>query len=131
MINVAFLVGRVIFGLYWLRAAFHHFTGLDSIAKYAKSKGAPAPRLAVAGSGIMLLLGGLSMIFGAYPTAGITLLVLFLVAASFKFHNYWRTVDPQMKQADQINFMKNMALVGALLMLLAIPQPWPFSQWTR
>ena len=130
MINIAFMVGRIIFGLYWLRAAFHHFKGLDSIAEYAKAKGAPAPKLAVAGSGVVLLLGGLSMILGAYPTVGIVLLVLFLVVASFKFNNYWRVDDAQMKQADQMNFMKNMALVGALLMLLALPQPWPLSQWT-
>jgi putative oxidoreductase len=131
MINAAFIVGRVMLGLCWLRAAFHHFEGLDSIAKYAKSKGAPAPRLTVAGSGIVLLLGGLSIILGAYPTVGIVLLVFFLVVASFKFHNYWSVDDAQMKQADKINFMKNMALVGALLMLLSLPQPWSFSQWTR
>jgi len=51
--------------------------------------------------------------------------VLFLLAASFHFHSYWRVNDAKMKQTDQINFMKNMALVGALLMLMAIPQPWP------
>jgi len=31
--------------------------------------------------------------------------------------------DAKIKQADQISFMKNMALVGALLMLMAIRQP--------
>jgi hypothetical protein len=40
-------------------------------------------------------------------------------------HNFWKDEDPQMKMADRINFMKNMALLGALLMLLAIPLPWP------
>lgn len=131
MINIAFIVGRIIFGLYWLRAAFHHFTSLDHIAEYAKAKGAPAPKLAVAGSGVVLLLGGFSMILGVFPRVGIVLLVLFLVVASFQFHNYWKADGGQMKQADQINFMKNMALVGALLMLLALPQPWPLSQWAR
>jgi putative oxidoreductase len=125
MTNVAFTVGRVLFGLYWLRAGFHHFTALDPIAEYARGKGTPAPKIAVVGSGIVLLIGGLSMILGAYPTGGIVLLVLFLLAASFHFHSYWRVNDAKMKQIDQINFMKNMALVGALLMLMAIPQPWP------
>jgi hypothetical protein len=32
-----------------------------------------------------------------------------------------------MRQADRINFMKNMALVGALLMILILPQPEPLS----
>ena len=131
MTNVAFMIGRILFGLYWLRAAFHHFTALESIAEYARGKGTPAPKFAVAGSGVVLLVGGLSMILGAYPTVGIVLLVLFLLAASFHFHNYWRVDDPKMKQADQINFMKNMALMGALLMLMAVPKPWPLYHWPK
>ena len=59
------------------------------------------------------------------------MLVLFLLAVSFQIHNYWNVDDAQMKQVDQINFMKNMALVGALLMLLAIPQPWLWSVWRK
>jgi len=35
--------------------------------------------------------------------------------------------DAQMKQSDMINFTKNMALVGALLMVLLLPHPWPMS----
>jgi hypothetical protein len=32
-----------------------------------------------------------------------------------------------MKMMQMINFMKNLALWGAILALLFIPQPWPFS----
>jgi hypothetical protein len=33
-----------------------------------------------------------------------------------------------MQQINQrVNFQKNLALMGAALMLLAIPRPWPFS----
>lgn len=31
------------------------------------------------------------------------------------------------KMNEQINFMKNMALLGSTLMFLAIPRPWPLS----
>ena len=131
MINVAFMVGRIIFSLFWLSAAFSHFRGLDHMADYAKAKAVPAPKLAVAGSGVVLLLAGLSMLLGVYPRIGIVLLVLFLLGAAFLFHNYWKVDDAQTKQAEQVNFMKNMALVGALLMLLALPQPWHLSLWAR
>lgn len=131
MIKFAYLVGRIIFGLYWLSAAFHHFKSLDYLAEYAKAKGVPSPKFAVAGSGVMLLMGGLSILLGICPTIGIALLVLFLLAVSFQIHNYWNVDDAQMKQVDQINFMKNMALVGALLMLLALPQPWLWSVWRK
>jgi putative oxidoreductase len=131
VIKFAYLVGRIIFGLYWLSAAFSHFKSLDYLAEYAKAKGMPSPKFAVAGSGVMLLMGGLSILLGICPTIGIALLVLFLLAASFQIHNYWNVDDAQMKQVDQINFMKNMALVGALLMLLAFPQPWLWSVWRK
>jgi putative oxidoreductase len=74
----------------------------------------------------MLLLGGKSVL-GAYPTVGIILLIIFLLGASFQIHNYWKEKNAQARQADKINFMKNMALVWALLMILILPQPWPLS----
>jgi hypothetical protein len=42
-------------------------------------------------------------------------------------HQYWKHTDPMMKINDQVNFMKNIAILGAAWMLLMIPQPWPMS----
>ena len=67
------------------------------------------------------------MLLGVYPKVGIVLLIIFLLGASFPMHDFWNAKDPQAKQADLINFMKNTALVGALLMLLLLPRPWPMS----
>jgi hypothetical protein len=39
--------------------------------------------------------------------------------------------DPQMKMAEMVNFLKNMGLIGLLLMLAAIPRPWPLSLGRR
>jgi putative oxidoreductase len=125
--DIAFLVGRIIFGGYWLMASFNHFKNLNSMSGYAKVKGTPFPELAVAGTGVVLLVGGLSMLLGVYPVSGIILLIIFLLGVSVQMHNFWKVDDAQMKQADMINFTKNMALVGALLMLLLLPHPWPMS----
>jgi len=124
---IAFLIGRIVFGLYWLMSAFNHFKNLNYMSEYAKAKGMPSPKLAVAGTGVILLLGGLSMLLGVYPAVGIVLLIVFLLGVSFQMHAYWKVNDAQMKQLEMINFMKNMALVGALLMLLFLPRPWPLS----
>jgi hypothetical protein len=45
--NIAFLIGRIILGLYWLMAGFNHFKDLDAMSEYAKAKGTPSPKLAV------------------------------------------------------------------------------------
>lgn len=88
-------------------------------------KGVPFPAIAQGMTGLMLLLGGPSIVFGIHPVVGIVLLVAFLVAVSLMMHNFWKHENPELKMADKINFMKNMALLGALLMPLAIPSPWP------
>lgn len=97
------------------------------MSEFAKSKGTPAPKAAVAGTGILLLLGGLSMLLGVSPHIGIILLIIFLLGVSVQIHAFWKVSDPQTRTMEMINFMKNMALIGALLMFLAIPIPWPLS----
>src|ERR1700745_3867632 len=125
--NIAFLIGRIIFCGYWLMASLNHFKNLNYMSEYAKARGTPSPKLAVAGTGVILLLGGLSMLLGVYPVVGIILLIVFLLGVSFQIHSFWKLDDAQMKQIDMINFTKNMALVGALLMFLLLPHPWPMS----
>jgi uncharacterized membrane protein YphA (DoxX/SURF4 family) len=97
------------------------------MSEFAKAKGTPSPKLAVAGTGVILMVGGLSMLLGIYPVIGIVLLIIFLLGVSFQMHSFWKLDDAQMKQIDMINFTKNMALVGALLMFLLLPRPWPMS----
>ncbi len=127
MESVLFLIGRILFGGYFLMSAFNHFAHVGMLSGYTQSKGVPAPKLAVMVSGILLLIGGLSVLFGLYPTIGAVALILFLVPVSFMMHAYWKVQDPQMKMVERINFMKNLALVGAALLLLFVSQPWPES----
>ena len=125
--DVVFLIGRIIFGSYWLMAAINHFKNLHYMSGYARAKGTPLPELAVGGTGVLLLAAGLSMLLGVYPVAGIALLIVFLLVVSVQMHGFWNVDDAQMKQIDLINFTKNIALIGALLMFLSLPRPWPMS----
>lgn len=97
------------------------------LAGYAKTKGTPAPELSVGLSGAMLVLGGASLLLGYHPTFGSGLLIIFLLIASFKIHNFWAVSDPAAKMMDMVNFTKNMGLIGMLLMLVYAPKPWPVS----
>lgn len=125
--NAFLLFGRIILGGFFIYSGVHHFIGFGMMTQYAKMKGVPFPAIAQGLTGLMLLFGGLSIVVGIYPFVGIVLLVLFLVPVTFMMHNFWNIEDPQLRMADKINFTKNLALVGAILMLLAIPSPWPFS----
>jgi putative oxidoreductase len=125
--NIVFLIGRIIVGGFFLMNGFNHFARLNMMAGYAKSKGTPAPALAVSGSGVLLLLGGASLLLGYHPTIGAILLAIFLLGVSPPMHNFWAVQDPQAKMAEMVNFLKNMALLGFVLMTVAIPRPWPLS----
>lgn len=125
--EIAFLIGRILFGGYFLMNAVNHFTKREMIAGYAASKGIPSANLAVVITGILLLVGGLGIILGVYIPWAVGAIVVFLIPVSFKMHAFWNIADPMAKMGDMVNFTKNMALLGASLMLLAIPTPWAFS----
>ncbi len=125
--NVLFLIGRLIFGGYFLMNAWGHFKHLDSMTGYAQSKGVPSPRAAVFIGGVLLMLGGLGVVFGIAPEASLALLIIFLVPVTFMMHAYWKDTDPNTRMGNRINFYKNVALIAALLMMYAIPVPWVYT----
>jgi putative oxidoreductase len=126
---VIFVIGRIIFGLYFIRSAYHHFTRVSGMAGYAGARGVPSPKLMVVITGILLFLGGLSMLLGIKPFIGGILLILFLVPVTFSMHNYWKDQDPGMKMGNNVNFYKNLALLGAVLMIMALPWPKQIRLW--
>ncbi len=121
------LVGRILYGGFFLISGINHFTKMSSYKPYVASKGVPAPALAVAVSGLLLFLGGLSVLVGFWPYIGLLLIVVFLLGVTPAMHNFWKATDPMARMNDQINFMKNVALLGAALAMAAIAQPWPLS----
>lgn len=126
--DILFLIGRVLFSGLFLASGLNHFMQLDGMAQYAESKRIPMPKVAVAGSGLLLVVGGLSVLVGIYPSVGLILLLVFLVPTTLVMHNFWVLEDEQQKQMEMVNFLKNMALAGTCLMLLIIER-WPLAWW--
>jgi putative oxidoreductase len=126
-INILSLIGRILYGGFFLMSGVNHFTTISALKQYAASKGVPAPAFAVGGSGLLMLLGGLSVVLGFRPHYGLLFLFVFLLGVTPKMHAFWTVSDPIARMGEQVNFMKNMALLGAALAMAAIPQPWPMS----
>jgi putative oxidoreductase len=124
---IAMLLGRIIVAAFFLMSGINHITKAEMMAGYVKSQGIPAPKLAVLGTGVLLLLGGLSILLGFHPGIGALLLIIFLAGVSVQMHAFWRVSDPMAKQNEMIHFMKNVAMIGLLLMTLGISRPWPYS----
>ena len=125
--DVLFLLGRVLFGGFFIYSGIRHFQHLDMMAGFSGSKGVPAPKLAVRVSGLLILFGGLSILLGIRPFVGVAMITLFLFPVTFWIHNYWDDEDPMTRINNEVNFLKNLALLGAAWMLLAVPRPWPMS----
>ena len=125
--EIIFLIGRILFGGFFVMNGFNHLTKTGMMAGYASSKNVPMAKLAVIFTGLMILLGGAGIVLGVYIKLSVTLLVIFLFFVSFKMHNFWVIADQNQKMLEMVNFTKNMALLGAALMIFMIPAPWPYS----
>ncbi|HAR41139.1 MAG TPA: DoxX family protein [Bdellovibrionales bacterium] len=113
--NATPLVGRTLFSAIFIFSAFGHFS--EGTINYAAAQGIPMANLAVPLSGILALLGGLSILLGYRAKLGGWLIVLFLVPVTFMMHNFWNIADPQEHQLQQIMFMKNTAMLGGALII--------------
>jgi putative oxidoreductase len=121
------LVGRAIFGGYFIYNGINHLRNTAGMAQYAGSKGVPAAEQAVQATGGMLIAGGLSVLAGLKPRQGLATVIAFLIPVSFQMHRFWEEADAQKQQMEMAQFLKNMALVGAALALMAVEEPWPAS----
>jgi putative oxidoreductase len=118
--DLIIVIGRILFGGFFLMSGINHFTKLEAMTGYAKYKKLPAAKLGVLISGLMLVIGGISIILGYYADLGALLLAIFLVLAAVVFHNFWKEADATAKQNEMLGFMKDMALAGAALILFAL-----------
>ncbi len=129
--GMVLLIGRVVFSFFFIYSGFNHLTKLSMYSQYAGASGVPAPTVAVAVTGLMLLGGGLSILLGVQPKWGAALLVVFLVPTALMMHKFWGISDPMLAANQAAHFWKNIALAGAALMIFSFatlyPMRWPYS----
>ena len=125
--RIPFLIGRVMFGGYFIMSGINHFKRQKQMAQYAAAKKVPKPDLAVRATGSMLIVGGSSILLGIKPKLGTLTVIGFLAGVSPVMHDFWKQEQSEQRMNDMINFTKNMALVGAALAMMQIEEPWPAS----
>ena len=122
-----FLLGRVIFGGFFLYNGANHFLMNSMMVQYAAAKGVPMPEVAVVVAGVLILVGGFCVLTGLEPYVGLSCIALFLVCVTPMMHNFWALTNPTDRLNEMGHFLKNAALLGGTLMMFTIPQPWPHS----
>lgn len=117
--NVLSLAGRtMIAAIFLLSAVGNKIPSFSSVSSYMAAEGVPAPQIMLAGAIVFLIAGSLSVILGYKAQLGAGMLLAFLMAATFFFHDFW-TFDGQERQAQTIQFTKNLSLMGAMVFLIA------------
>jgi putative oxidoreductase len=109
------VLGRFLFALIFLMAGANHFN--KQTIGYAASQGVPLAAIAVPLSGVLAIVGGLSILLGYRAKLGAWLIVLFLVPVSLMMHKFWTITDPMMAQIQMILFMKNVSMLGGALLI--------------
>lgn len=117
MLTAIHIFGQIILGCYFIYNAIKHFKDHRDYAAYAASNGVPMPTISVFITGLLILLGGLGILFNIYQGIAILLLVTFLIPVSIVMHAFWKSENPGERAALKVAFLKNFAIIGALLLI--------------
>jgi len=115
------IVGRVMLATIFLMSAIgKKIPDFSGTVEYMTANGVPMPNIMLIGAIVFLLAGGISIVLGYKSRIGAGLLIVFLILATYFFHDFWSyPPDSQDFQMQMIQFMKNLGLTGAMLMIVA------------
>ena len=111
--------------IFFMSAVANKIPNFSGVVQYMTGAGVPQPQIALVGAIIFLIAGSISIILGYKARIGAALLLIFLVLATYYFHDFW-TFEGQERQQQLIQFMKNLSLMGTMLLLIA-NGPGPMS----
>ncbi len=113
----AFL-GRAMIVTIFLLSAVGKIMNYTAVTKDMAEQTIPQSSILLGGAIAFLILGGLSVLLGYKARLGALLLLIFLAAATYYFHDFWQA-PAEKQQAEMIQFMKNLALMGTMVFLIA------------
>lgn len=116
--HLVVLVARIALSAIFLMSGYAKLTDPGAAIGYMTAKGVPEPDTLVYIAGLAEIAGGLSLLFGFLTRVGTLGLVAFLFVTNWYFHDFWNMAGND-RRMELIQFSKDMAIVGGLLMLAA------------
>ena len=121
----------MIVAIFLMSAVANKIPNFNGVAEMMGGKGLPQPKILLAGAIAFLILGSLSILLGYRGRTGAFLLLVFLAAATYYFHDFWKS-PPDERRDEVIQFFKNVALMGTMLFIMANGTgPWSLSNRTK
>jgi uncharacterized membrane protein YphA (DoxX/SURF4 family) len=116
--DVVFLIGRILFAAIFVFSGLTvHLVGRKQGIEYARAYGSPIPEIGVPLTGVMAVVGGLSVAFGVWADVGALLIAAFVVLITPIMHAFWKEQDPMQRQTQMSHFLKNTAMLGGALVI--------------
>ncbi len=112
--NYVLLLGRLLYSLIFILAGISHFS--RETIQVAADRGFPMASFLVPASGVLLLLGGLSILLGFKARYGAWLIVIVMVPLTLFIHRFWG-VHESMQMLQKIMFLKNLSMIGGALII--------------
>jgi putative oxidoreductase len=116
--SAASLLGRILICLVFVFSGVSKLMAYSMMAGFAASKGLPMAHYAIGAAAALEILGGLSVAVGFKTKFAAWLLFLFLIPTTLLFHNFW-TMQGMERMDNQSHFLKNLAIMGGLVILAA------------
>lgn len=112
------VIGRFLLALIFVFSGWGKIAGFAGAASYMAAKGMPWPQVLLPGAILIELGGGLALMLGWKARWAALAIFLFCIPTTLIFHDFW-ALPPEQAQTQMINFLKNLALMGGLLYVVA------------
>jgi putative oxidoreductase len=111
------LVGRLLIAAIFIQSGYDKLMNPAGFVAYLGGQGVPLPLLATWIGIVVELAGAAALIAGWQVRWGAVLLLAFMVVATLIGHRYWDFADEAARRGQLIHFLKNLAMIGGLLVL--------------
>ncbi|SFC21776.1 DoxX family protein [Collimonas sp. OK412] len=112
-------IGRVLLASLFVISGLLKITAFSGVVGYMSSLGIPFATFAVLVTILVEVGGGLAIMTGWNARPAALVVALFTVGATLAAHRFWQA-DPAGVQNQLNHFLKNISIIGALLMLAAV-----------
>src|SRR5262249_22296225 len=115
--DVVWLLARCLIGGIFVYSGFGKLTGLEGVAASLAKNGVPMAEIMAGVGAAVEFFGGLAIVLGIKSRYAALLMALFTISATLISHRFWELQDAAMFKMQSVHFMKNIAILGAFLLL--------------
>ena len=116
--DLLILVGRVLMGQIFVVSGFGKLMGLSGFAASLAKNGVPAPDIVSVIAACVEFFGGVALVVGFMTRWAAVLMLVFTGVAAMVGHRYWEAAEPVFRRGQEINFYKNVTIIGGFLFLV-------------